>query len=107
VTDYLRTNRFFDDPEQIQRVHPRDCARQHTAFAMGVYDGHGMRLNSFNSMICHDDPAGIDLDEAAKANAAYWPGNQVHLWFDTSLTPTEHLRDMPPSDGSWPKVVGR
>jgi hypothetical protein len=51
-------------------------------------------------MICHDDPAGIDLDEAARANAAHWPGNQVHLWLDTSLTPTEHLRDMPPADGS-------
>jgi hypothetical protein len=53
---------------------------------------------------CGPDP---DLETGAKALAEFWPGNQVHLWLDKSLTPTEHLPDMPPSDGSSPKAVDR
>jgi hypothetical protein len=66
---------------------------------MGVYDQHGMRLNTQVAINCCDD-LDFDLNEAAKANAAYWPGQNVYLWLDMSLVPTEHLRDMPPANGS-------
>jgi hypothetical protein len=80
--------------------HPADGkAPNHIRWVMGVYDPHGMRLNHLPAVACYGDGP-VDLDEAARANAAYWPGNQVHLWLGTSLTPTEHLRDMPPADGS-------
>jgi hypothetical protein len=76
-----------------------------TPLVMAVYDPHGMRLFSDpRAHVCGADP---DLDAGAKATAEFWPGNQVHMWLDTSLTPTEHLRNMPPSDRSWPKGMGR
>lgn len=96
---YLRSLRFTN-PDEFSAIHPANCQRQHTYFVMGVYDRHGMRLNKYTSVICHDDPDAIDLNEAAKANAAYWPGNHVYLWRDLSLTPTEHLRHMPEPDAS-------
>jgi hypothetical protein len=76
-----------------------------TPFVMAVYDRYGMRLfTDTRAHVCSSDPR---WEAAAKATAEYWPGNQVHMWLDTSLAPTEHLRDMPPSDASWPKGMGR
>jgi hypothetical protein len=80
--------------------HPPDCpAPRHVEWVMGVYDQYGMRLASSRSITCCPDEL-VDLDEAARLSAAYFPGNQVHLWLDTSLAPTEHLRDMPPADAT-------
>jgi hypothetical protein len=87
-------NVSFNEPHSIYTC----SAAEHVEWVMGVYDKHGMRINQYRSVTCSEGP--IDLDACARANAAYWPGNQVHLWLDTSLTPTEHLRDMPPVNGS-------
>lgn len=82
-------------------THPSDCpSPHHLSWWMGVYDKFGMRLASNFAVTCCDD-FNWDLNDAAKENAAYWPGQSVYLWLDASLTPTEHLRDMPPANGSY------
>lgn len=81
-------------------THPTDCsAPLHVEWVEGVYDPHGMLLAASRAIFCSHSDA-VDLDEVAELSEAYYPGNHVYLWLNTSLWPTEHLRNMPPPDGS-------
>jgi hypothetical protein len=92
--------------ESAYDLHVPGCDQPwHLPHVLGIYDPHGMRLNWFSSIACGSAPC--SLAECAEDQAPYWPANEVHLWLDTSLAPTEHLRNMPASDASWPKGMGR
>lgn len=80
--------------------HARNCAFPiHVRWVAGIYDQHGMRAAMLRSVSCRDS-ADLDLDAEARHLATFYPSNRVYLWLDLSVSPTEHLRDMPPANGS-------